>query len=133
MAFVDFYPIVKPLHVGFVLASGGLFAVRGSAVLMKAQWPMAKPVRLASYAIDTGLLAAGVALAVMLRLDPLAVPWFGVKLALLAVYIVLGSLALKRARSARALWLLAALFCYALMFSIARSHDPLGALRGVLT
>ena len=131
MALADFYAVVKPAHVALALASGGLFAVRGTAVLAGAPWAMARSVRLTSYSIDTALLFAGVTLLALLRLNPFSTPWLGVKLALLPVYIVFGSMALKRARSARILWFAAAVLCYALMISVARSHDPLGFLRFV--
>lgn len=129
MTFVELYPIVKPSHVALVLASGSLFIVRGCAALAGAGWAMAKPLRLTSYAIDIGLLAAGLALLAMLHLDPFAVTWLGVKLAMLPVYIVCGSMALKRARSARAAWFAAAVACFVFMISVARTHDPLGFLR----
>ena len=53
------------------------------------------------------------------------------KLALLAAYVVLGWLALRRAatRRARAVYFAAALLAYAPMFGIARAHDPLVADR----
>ena|SRR5437867_865819 len=133
MALVDLYSAVRPAHVALVLASGGLFVLRGGAVLAGAGWPMARPLRVLSYAIDTALLAAGLALAVMLRLNPLVVSWLGVKLGLLSIYIVFGSMALKRARSARIVWFAAAVLCYAFMVSVARSHDPLGFLRSLLS
>ena len=119
----EYYPTLKALHVALVLASGALFMARGAGVLASATWPMTRPARVTSYVIDTGLLAAGIALLALLALDPTRVPWLGVKLALLPVYIVLGTMALKRARSARAAWFAAALACYALMISIARSRS----------
>jgi uncharacterized membrane protein SirB2 len=50
---------------------------------------------------------------------------------LLVAYIVCGSLALGRARTARARapWFGAAVLVFAAMFAIARSHDPLGPWR----
>jgi uncharacterized membrane protein SirB2 len=125
----DLYPAIKPIHVALVLASGALFAVRGAAVLAGRRWAMARPLRLTTYAIDTVLLVAGILLAVMLRMDPTATPWLAVKLALLPVYIVLGSMALKRARSARVAWYAAAVVVYVFMISVARQHDPWGFLR----
>jgi uncharacterized membrane protein SirB2 len=133
MALVELYSAVKATHVALVLLSGGLFVLRGGASLAGAEWAMERPLRLLSYAIDTALLGAGLTLLVMLRLHPFAVPWLGVKLALLPIYIVFGSMALKRARSARLLWFAAAVLCYALMISIARSHDPLGFVRFVVS
>jgi uncharacterized membrane protein SirB2 len=134
VALVDSYPWIKPAHVGLVIASGMLFALRGAALIGGARWPMTRLPRVLSVAIDTALLGAGVALAVMLRLDPLATPWLATKLALLVLYIVLGSMALKRARSrgARVAWYCSALLCYGFMASVARTHDPLGVFAAAL-
>jgi uncharacterized membrane protein SirB2 len=132
MSLGDFYLVLKPAHIALVLASGGLFVLRGAAVLAGSGWAMARPLRLASYAIDTGLLAAGLALLAILQLDPFAVPWLSIKLAVLPVYIVMGSMALKRARVARGAWFAGAVLCYVFMISVARTRDPIGLLRIVL-
>jgi uncharacterized membrane protein SirB2 len=122
---------LRRTHVALVLASGGLFALRGVAVLLAARWPMQRAVRLASVVIDSALLAAGVALWTLLQLNPLRDPWLGAKLVLLMAYIVLGSFALRRARStvARAGFLLAALAVFATMLGVALTRDPLGFWR----
>jgi len=128
MTWIDGYTFLKPLHIGLVLASGALFALRGVAVLSGRRWGMARAVRYASYGLDTALLLAGVSLWLLLDLNPLRELWLGTKLGLLLLYIVLGSLALKRARSRklRLICFLAALACYAFMLSVARFHHPLG-------
>jgi uncharacterized membrane protein SirB2 len=98
---VDFgalYPLLRLAHIGLVAASVALFAARGVGVLRGASWPQRPWARQGSAAIDTALLAAGLALWVGLGLHPVHQPWLGAKLALLLVYIVLGSLALKRAK-----------------------------------
>lgn len=91
---------------------------------------MAKPWRMTSYVIDTALLLAGVMLWAGLSLNPATSPWLGAKLMLLVFYIVLGSLALKRARSTtvRASSYVAALVVYLFMGSVAMAHLPLGFL-----
>jgi uncharacterized membrane protein SirB2 len=124
----ELYPVVKATHIGLVLASGGLFVLRGLAVLLGCSVAMRAPVRHLSYAIDTALLAAALALLAILHLNPFTTPWLAAKLALLIAYIVLGSLALKRAHTLprRALAFAAALLCFGAMYSIARRHDPLG-------
>lgn len=131
---IEYYPQLKTLHIAAVLTSAGLFAVRGVAVLAGARWPMAAPIRYLSYAIDTVLLAAGVTLLATLGLSPARDPWLAMKLSLLVVYIVLGSLALKRARTrrVRAVCYAAALACVAFIYSVARAHHPLGLLHGWL-
>jgi len=124
----SWYPSLKSLHVGLVLLSGALFALRGLAVLRRQAWAMARAVRLSSYVIDTALLGAGVSLWWLLGLNPARELWLGAKLLLLLLYILLGSLALKRARSptARLSAYAAALACFAYMVSVARWHHPLG-------
>lgn len=130
MPLLDFYPHTRLAHIGLVVTSGSLFALRGLATLAGARWPQRAPLRYASYLIDTALLAAAVLLLVMLRLNPLAEPWLAVKLALLPVYVVLGVMALRRARSPRGriAYFVAALACFGSMYSIARAHHPLGLL-----
>lgn len=130
MTLVELYPHIKLAHVSLALASGGLFAVRGAAVILGAAAAMHAPVRYLSYAIDTALLIAALALLATLHLNPFTTPWLAVKLAFLVAYILLGSLALKRARTRerRVLAFGAALLCFAMMYSIARTHDPLGLL-----
>lgn len=128
-----FYLQIKAVHVAAVLASGGLFALRGGLVLAGVRWAMAAPLRYLSYGIDTVLLTAALMLLTALKLNPFVVPWLSVKLALLVLYVVLGSLALKRARSrrARAGFYLAALATFGFMYFVARAHHPLGLLKGL--
>lgn len=131
---IEFYPQIKQAHVGFVLLSGGLFAVRGLLLLAGQRWANARPVRWLSYTIDTGLLTAALMLLVALKLNPFVVPWLAVKLVLLVVYVVLGYIALKRARGwPRVAWYAAALACFGFMYSVARAHHPLGLLQGWLS
>lgn len=125
---VAWYGPIKSAHVGLVVASGGLFAVRGALVLAGRQGAMARPWRMLSYGIDTLLLCAGVALWALLSLNPVSSPWLVAKLFLLATYVVLGSLALKRARTAvaqRASYV-AALGVYLFMAAVAVAHHPAG-------
>jgi uncharacterized membrane protein SirB2 len=125
------YSELKATHISLVLMSGLLFAWRGALVLAGRSWAMARPWRLLSYGIDTLLLAAGVTLWAVLSLNPVASPWLGVKLMLLVLYIVLGSLALKRAPTPalqRASYA-GALGVYLFMVSVALTHHPLGLFR----
>lgn len=128
---IEFYPQIKAAHVGLAFASGALFAVRGAAVLAGWRWSMSWPARWTSYAIDTALLTAALMLLSILPWALFGNGWLGVKIAVLVVYIVLGTLALRRARSQRmrAVCYVAALLAFLWMVSIARAHHPLGALR----
>lgn len=130
MAWIDLYAPVHGVHLTAVTLSLSLFALRGASVLAGRDWPMAPAARYASVAIDMLLLAAGATLWALLGLNPARDLWLGAKLALLLAYIVPGSLALKRARSARgrAICYFAELACAGSMVSIAICHHPAGRL-----
>jgi uncharacterized membrane protein SirB2 len=126
---IEFYPQIKWVHVAAVLASGGLFALRGLAMLGGARWYRAAPLRYLSYTIDTVLLTAALMLATVLHQYPFVHAWLTAKVLLLVLYVALGSYALKRGatRTVRAWCLGAALLVYAYIASVARAHDPRGA------
>lgn len=128
------YPTLKLLHMMLVALSGALFVARGAGVLAGRGWPMHRLARRASVLIDTLLLSAGVAMWLLASWHPLRNPWLGTKLGLLLLYIVLGSLALKRAPRPRqrAVFFVAALAVYGFMATVAVAHHPLGALRGLI-
>lgn len=128
---IEFYPQIKFVHVAAVIASGMLFVIRGSLVQGGVQWAMSAPLRYLSYAIDTVLLTAALMLLAILPAEVFSNGWLGVKIVLLVVYIVLGTFALKRGRTAgqRAVFFLTAVLVYGCMYLIARSHDPLAPLR----
>ena len=131
---IEFYPQARAVHIGAVMCSGTLFALRGAGVLAGARWPMAAALRYLSYSIDTVLLTAALVLVAMLPSAVFANHWLTVKLVLLLGYVVLGSLALKRGRGARvrAICFVAALTVFAAMVGIARTHQPLGWLAGAM-
>jgi uncharacterized membrane protein SirB2 len=130
---LEFYPQIKTVHILCVLLSGALFALRGALVLAGrdgiAQWV---PVRYLSYSIDTTLLTAALMLLTILPGAMLAHGWHTTKLVLVVVYVVRGTLALKRAKSrrARAVCFALALGTYIFMLGVARMHHPLGWLHG---
>lgn len=125
---MEFYPDIKLVHIAAVLASGALFFLRGTAVLAGGQWAMRAPLRYLSYTIDTVLLTAAFMLLTILPSALYANGWLTVKVVLLITYIVLGTFALKRGRTARArlLCFVAAVTVYGCMLAIARAHHPLG-------
>ena len=80
------------MHIGAVLRSGTLFALRGGGVLVGARRPMSAALRYLSYSIDTVLLTAALALVAMLPSAVFANHWLTAKLGLLLVYVGPGSL-----------------------------------------
>jgi uncharacterized membrane protein SirB2 len=127
----EYYLQIRHVHIGTVLASGGLFLLRAIGVnIFGASWPMWAPVRYLSYTIDTVLLTAALMLMTIVQQYPFVHHWLTVKVLLLVGYIVLGSFALKRGkeRKTRLIYTGAALLVFAFILSVARAHDPLGLL-----
>ena len=127
---IHFYPQIKLVHIVAVLASGGLFFLRGLALHLGGKWAMAAPLRYLSYTIDTVLLTAALMLATILHQYPFVHGWLTSKVFLLVSYVGLGTFALKRGRTREirvACWI-AALLVYAFMITVARAHHPLGVL-----
>jgi uncharacterized membrane protein SirB2 len=133
MTLLELYPLARGIHISLVLTSGAVFAARGLAVLLGAHWAMVPLVRRLSYSIDTALLGAALLLLTILGINPFAVAWLSTKIGLLLLYIVLGTLALKRAptKPLRVVSLVAALLCYCFMLSVALAHHPLGVFSSV--
>lgn len=128
---LEFYPQIKQFHIACVILSGLLFAVRALATVLGARWPMIAPMRYLSYAIDSVLLTSALMLLTVLPSAVFANGWLLAKLVVLACYIVMGSFALKRARSTkkRTLCLAGAAAAYLCVVSIALAHHPLGLFR----
>lgn len=129
---IEFYAQIRWVHIACIIASGSLFLLRGSLVLAgKQRIAMLAPLRFLSYGIDTLLLSAALMLLTILPHAMFANGWLTVKLMLVVVYIVLGSVALKLGRTARArtIAFVAALTVYLGIIAIARTHDPMGWLR----
>ncbi len=128
---IEFYVQIKWVHIASIIASGLLFLLRGSLVWAgKERLAMLAPLRFLSYGIDTVLLSAALMLLTILPHAMYANGWLTVKLVLVVVYIVLGTLALKRGRTARmrTFSFLVALAVYLAIFGIARAHHPMGWL-----
>lgn len=92
--------------------------------------PHAAPVRCLSDTVDTALLRAALMMRTFLPGALYANGWLAVKVGLSVLYVVLGAFALRRGRTGRirAACDVAALLVFAQVFSIARTHHPLGAL-----
>ena len=126
---MDPYTNVKTLHVTTVALTGALFVLR-------AAWSVAAParltqrwVRLVPHVIDTLLLLSGVWLAVQIGMAGVR-GWLPAKLVGLVLYIVLGTIAIKRGRT-RAVRIgaaIAALATLGYIVSVALTKSPWGWL-----
>jgi uncharacterized membrane protein SirB2 len=124
------YATLKLIHQGAVAISITGFFARGAGALAGAGWARGRVARTLPHIVDTVLLATAVALAWMLRLNPLDHPWLAAKIVGLLAYIGLGMVALKLGRpiALRAAAWGAALLCFAQIVATAITKDPLGLL-----
>lgn len=124
------YATLKLIHQSAVVLSLTGFLARGLGMLGDAAWIRARAARTLPHVVDTVLLASALGLVWMLRVSPFVVPWLAAKLVGLIVYIVLGSIALKRGQTkrVRALAWVAALLTFGYIVSVAITKDPRGLL-----
>ena len=124
------YLILRHLHITCVALSGLGFALRG--LLMLRQSPALRhPVaRIAPHIIDAGLLASALGMLALTTWQLALMPWLATKIVLLLVYIVLGTIALKRGRTLRirAIAYVAALAVFGHIVATALTRNPLGLL-----
>lgn len=123
------YFFIKLLHITSVVLSFSFFVVRGvwmmrGLPLLDRRW-----VRILPHVIDTVLLASAIMLAFLLKLNPLVTPWLAAKIGGLVIYIVLGTIALRRGRSYVArvtAWIAAQMvFLYILSAAVTKQAWPL--------
>lgn len=120
---------IRATHIACVGLSGGLFSCRAMLRIAGAERAANhRLLRRASYVIDTTLLIAAVLLSVILRQYPFVDAWLTTKVLLLVLYIVLGSFALKRARTrrGRVAATLGAWVIFASIIGVAVTRDPAG-------
>jgi uncharacterized membrane protein SirB2 len=127
----ELYAEIRLVHIAAVLASGGLFFIRGIVLACGARM-LTKLLRYLSFVIDTVLLTAGLRLTTVIGQYPFVDAWLTTKVLLLVLYIVLGLIAFRSARAPAirvGAWV-AALAVYAFIISVARTHNPLGLFAG---
>jgi uncharacterized membrane protein SirB2 len=123
-----FYEDIRTVHITSALLSGSIFLVRSLAYnLLGAGWAMAFALRLAVWTIDTTLLTAAFMLMTITSQIPFADSWLTAKVLLLALYVILASTAFRASsKQTRLAATGAAAVIFAMVYSIARAHDPLG-------
>jgi uncharacterized membrane protein SirB2 len=110
-----------------VALSYSLFFLRGVWMLRDSPSLQLRWVKIAPHTVDTALLVSAILLAWQLDYSPLTNPWLATKIIALLLYIVIGSVAIKRGKTKRirlVAWLTAqAVFFY--IVSVAVTHDPM--------
>jgi len=125
---VDF-TAVRSVHVVAAALSGALFLTRGAWMLWWPQRLRDRWVRIVPHLIDSVLLASALWLAWHLGGDATR-GWLAAKIVALCIYIVLGTIALKRGRTRgiRTAALVAAIATFGYIAAVAANRSPLGFL-----
>jgi uncharacterized membrane protein SirB2 len=119
---------IKHLHMGCAALSIALFLLRGAWMLQGSAMLQQRWVRVLPHLVDTLLLGSAITLAAISHQYPFAQPWLGAKVVALLIYIVLGTIALKRGRTlqirAIAFGAAVATFAYIVMVAVTRQVLP---------
>ena len=120
------YAALKSVHVLTVLITISLFALRGYWMLVESPRLQAKWAKVVPHINDTFLLVTAVALAVIIGQSPHTHGWLAAKVIGLLIYIVLGTIALKRGRtkSIRTAAYVASLLTVGYIVAVAVARDP---------
>ena len=98
---MDQYTLIKHIHMSAAVLSFLGFLLRGIWMLQGSQLLKAKLTRVLPHIIDTVLLGAAIYLVIASQMYPFVVNWITAKVVLLVVYIVAGTVALKRGKTKR--------------------------------
>jgi uncharacterized membrane protein SirB2 len=123
-----FYLPLRNAHIACAILTIALFVLRGALMLADSPWQRATVLRILPHVVDTLLLTTALMLTTIVHQYPFASDWLTTKVVLLAAYIVLGSIALRRGRNRaiRKVAFVAALLTVGFLVSVARARHPLG-------
>lgn len=124
------YFAIKHLHVTCVVLSAAGFLLRGFWMLSGSPLLLHRLTRVLPHIVDSLLLLSALTLAVMIAQYPFVAGWVTAKVIGLLAYILLGTVALKRGRTAgvRAAAFAAAIVVYGWIVSVALTKDVAGFL-----
>ncbi len=130
MSIASWYPVLKHVHVTCAVVTLALFLLRGAWMMRDSPRLAARWVRVVPHVVDTVLLASAITLAVIIGNAPVTHGWLTAKVIGLLLYIVLGTVALKRGRT-RAIRIgafFASLAVFGYIVSVAVTKSPWGLL-----
>ncbi|NYT35561.1 regulator SirB [Allopusillimonas soli] len=118
------YLVIKHIHITAAALSILFFVVRAYWSVTCSGRLTSRFAKIAPHIIDTVLLAAGITLAIMIGPDQ---PWILAKVVGVLVYIIVGTVAIKRGKTpqSRAMAAIAAVLVFVYIVGIAIRHNPL--------
>jgi uncharacterized membrane protein SirB2 len=119
------YLLIKHLHITCAVVSGSFFVLRGVWMLRQSELLQRRWVRVVPHVVDTALLGSALTMVALSGQYPLVLPWLTAKVLALLVYIVLGTVALKRGRTraARSAALVGAILAFGYIVAVALSRQ----------
>jgi uncharacterized membrane protein SirB2 len=94
--------LIKIVHIGAAILTISGFVLRGAWMLSESPMLQHRLVRILPHIVDTVFLLSGIGLIWILQLPVLGQPWILAKLLAVIAYILLGMVALRRGKTARA-------------------------------
>jgi len=124
------YLILKYAHVAAAITTISGFMLRGYWMLIDSKKLQHPATRIAPHIIDTVFLLAGIGLIWLLHLEPLKQPWLIAKFTGLIVYVLLGTVAIRRGptKQIRTIALAGAIAIFAYIAGVALTRSPLSWL-----
>lgn len=120
------YFALKYVHVGAVILSFFLFFLQGLWMMATPEKLAVRWVRVVPHVVDTVLLVSAIVLAAATGQYPFVQPWLTAKVLALLLYILLGTVALRRGRTRQArivAWILAPTV-FGCIVAVARTRVP---------
>ena len=122
------YIAIKHIHLTAVVLSISFFLLRAFWVFLKPKMMEKRWVKVAPHIIDSVLLISAITLTILLQQYPFVDHWLTAKLLALVLYIVLGTIALKRGKTPLiklgAFFAAVATFAYILTVAFTHSAIP---------
>ena len=120
------YLLIKSLHMFSALATLLGFMLRGYWMMSQSDNLELRITRIAPHVIDTIFLLSGIAMVWQLQLNAFSQPWLVAKFAGLIIYVVLGTVAIKRGPTMqiRIIAFVSALAVFAYIAGVAMSKSP---------
>lgn len=117
----NYYLLLKHIHITFVVLTLISFSLRGYWMIRESPLLHRKLTRVLPHIIDTVLLISAIAMVFIAGFSLLSQSWLSAKILALLVYIILGTIALKRGptKSIRIISFIGALLVFSYIFFVA--------------
>jgi uncharacterized membrane protein SirB2 len=123
----NYYLLLKHIHITFAVLTFISFSLRGFWMIRESPLLHRKLIRVLPHVIDTILLISAIAMVFIMHMSPFAQSWLSAKILALLVYIILGTIALKRGptKPIRIISFVGALLVFSYIVYVAMTKTPI--------